>query len=86
LAVTPRQEKAKEAKPKEQARDYLITHRPIIFVVNLMSADEPHFRRCPHCDGKMKVARVIPTFRALPRLTVFQCLDCLEVITLEGDG
>jgi hypothetical protein len=51
-----------------------------------MLADEPIFPSCPHCGGKIKLARVIPEFRALPRLTVFQCLDCREVITVVGNG
>jgi hypothetical protein len=34
----------------------------------------------------MKIARVIPKFDALPKLTAFQCLDCREVVTVEGDG
>jgi hypothetical protein len=41
--------------------------------------------RCPRCGGKVKLARVIPKFRALPRLAVFQCVDCRETITVEGE-
>jgi hypothetical protein len=34
----------------------------------------------------MKLARVIPKLGSLPKLTAFQCIDCREVITVEGDG
>ena len=36
-----------------------------------------------HCDARMKMARLIPGFKALPELLVFRCSHCGHVETIE---
>jgi hypothetical protein len=36
-----------------------------------------------HCDERMELARLIPSFQALPELLVFRCPQCGHVETLE---
>jgi hypothetical protein len=66
---------------------FLLVYCFIRFVFCLMLPDhESPSHSCPHCGAKMKLARIIPKLDILPKLTAFQCLDCREIITVEGDG
>jgi hypothetical protein len=39
---------------------------------------------CPHCSGAMALVRVLPKLGGLPELRTYQCVECKEVLTVEG--
>ncbi len=43
-----------------------------------------HSPKCPNCGGTMTRVRVIPRLGGMPELTVFHCVPCNHVETVEN--